>query len=150
MEAYRQKAEKLEEEETSWMCLEDTIAKLLSIQIKCKESLEKNRYLRDQKAKACSLSEQDVVVNRALAKSKPMVTEIMEYFNQKESENSNKEERIETLVEALQLAIEECLISEQKFQKAAYYDANKYLPFERTQRSAYTEKYKLSSSPSHP
>jgi hypothetical protein len=50
---------------------------------------------------ACDLSEQDVVVNRALAKSKPMVTEIMEYFNQKESENSNKEERIETLVEGL-------------------------------------------------
>ena len=138
-EAYRQKAEKLEDEETSWMCLEDTTAKLLRIQQKCKESLEKNNYLREQKAKACALSEQDVVVNRALAKSKPMVTEIMEYFNQKESENSNKEERIETLVEGLQFAIEECLISEQKFQKAAYYDANKFFQFERTQRSAYTE-----------
>ena len=31
MEAYRQKAEKLEEEETSWVCLEDTTAKLLRI-----------------------------------------------------------------------------------------------------------------------
>jgi hypothetical protein len=29
------------------------------------------------------------------------VTEIMEYFNLKESENTNKEERIETLVEGL-------------------------------------------------
>lgn len=80
-EANRAKAEKLEEEETSWMCLEDTTAKLLRIQLKCKESLSKNRYLRDQKDKACALSEQDVVVNTALAKSKPMVTEIMEYFN---------------------------------------------------------------------
>ena len=46
-EAYRQKAEKLEDEETSWMCLEDTTAKLLRIQHKCKESLEKNNYLRE-------------------------------------------------------------------------------------------------------
>lgn len=48
------------------------------------------------------------------------------------------------MVEALQMAIEECLISEQKFQKAAYYDANKFLPFERTQRSAYTDRVKMS------
>jgi hypothetical protein len=47
LEAYRQKAEKLEDEETSWMCLEDTTAKLLRIQVKCKESLEKNNYLRE-------------------------------------------------------------------------------------------------------
>jgi hypothetical protein len=36
----------------------------------------------------------------------------MEYFNLKEGENTNKEERIETLVEGLQQAIEECLIAE--------------------------------------
>ena len=53
-----------------------------------------------------------MVVNRALTRSKPLVTEIMEYFNQKESENNNKDERIETMVDGLQLAIEECLISE--------------------------------------
>lgn len=47
LEAYRQKAEKLEDEETSWMCLEDTTAKLLRIQVKSKESLEKNNYLRE-------------------------------------------------------------------------------------------------------
>ena len=74
--------------------------------------------------------------------SKPLVTEIMEYFNAREIQ-SLSEERIEEWVDALQLAIEECLAAEQKFQKAAYYDANKYLPFERTQRSAYTEKLKF-------
>ena len=105
--------------------------------------MNKNKYLRELKEKATSLQEEDVMVSRALARSKPLVTEIMEYFSLKESENNNREERIETLVEALQMAIEECLISEQKFQKAAYYDANKYLPFERTQRSAYTEKVNL-------
>jgi hypothetical protein len=57
--------------------------------------------LREQKEKALALGEEDIIVNRALACSKPLVTEIMEYFNQKESENTNKEERIETLVEAL-------------------------------------------------
>jgi hypothetical protein len=59
-----------------------------------------------------ALGEEDVIVNRALARSKPLVTEIMEYFNLKEGENTNKEERIETLVEGLQQAIEECLIAE--------------------------------------
>ena len=97
------------------MKLEDTTAKLLRIKVKCAESVSKNKELRDMKDKASQMSDEDVMVNRALARSKPLVTEIMEYFNQKESENNNKDERIETLVEGLQLAIEECLISEQKF-----------------------------------
>ena len=59
-----------------------------------------------------ALGEEDIIVNRTLARSKPLVTEIMEYFNLKEGENTNKEERIETLVEGLQQAIEECLIAE--------------------------------------
>jgi hypothetical protein len=48
-----------------------------------------------------ALGEEDIIVNRTLARSKPLVTEIMEYFNLKEGENTNKEERIETLVEGL-------------------------------------------------
>ncbi len=54
----------------------------------------------------------------------------MEYFNAKEGEIKD-EERVEEMVQALQLAVEECLLAEQKFQKTAYYDANKFLPFER-------------------
>ena len=81
-------------------------------------------------------------INQQLAMSKPLVTEIMEYFNRKETEHA-QEEKLESLVEALQLAIVECLTAEQKFQKAAYYDANKLLPFERKQRSAYAEKLKF-------
>lgn len=129
------------------MKLEDTIAKLFRMNIKCQDALDRNSQLWSMKDKAGKLQDEDTKVNRALARSKPLVTEIMEYFNQKESENNNKDERIETMVEALQIAIEECLISEQKFQKAAYYDANKYLPFERTQRSAYTERVKLNQTP---
>ena len=79
------------------------------------------------------------MINSKLALSKPLVTEIMEYFNAKEGEIKD-EERVEEMVQALQLAVEECLLAEQKFQKTAYYDANKFLPFERAQRSAYTEK----------
>jgi hypothetical protein len=41
------------------------------------------------------------------------------------------------------MAIEECMLAEQKFQKAAYYDPQQYLPFERVQRSAYVEKTKF-------
>jgi hypothetical protein len=37
--------------------------------------------LREQKEKALALGEEDIIVNRALACSKPLVTEIMEYFN---------------------------------------------------------------------
>jgi hypothetical protein len=83
------------------MNLEDTTAKLQRIQIKSRLSVEKNEALRVAKQKALSLGEEDINVNRALARSKPLVTEIMEYFNMKESENTNKEERIETLVEGL-------------------------------------------------
>lgn len=83
------------------MNLEDTTAKLQRIQIKSRLSVEKNDALRVAKQKALSLGEEDITVNRALARSKPLVTEIMEYFNMKESENTNKEERIETLVEGL-------------------------------------------------
>ena len=102
----------MEEEESARMKLEDTSGKLLRMQQKCREAVGKNKFLRELKEKATQLQEEDVMVSRALARSKPLVTEIMEYFNQKESENNNKEERIETLVEGLQLAIEECLISE--------------------------------------
>lgn len=84
------------------MNLEDTTAKLQRIQIKSSASVEKNLQLRESKEKALALGEEDVIVNRALARSKPLVTEIMEYFNLKEGENTNKEERIETLVEGLQ------------------------------------------------
>lgn len=88
------------------------------------------------------LQEDEMQVNMQLAMSKPLVTEIMEYFNAKESE-SQTEQKVEEMVGALQMALEECLLAEQKFQKAAYYDAQKMLPFERTQRSAYTEKMKF-------
>ncbi len=71
------------------------------IQIRSRASIEKNNLLRESKEKALALGEEDVIVNRALARSKPLVTEIMEYFNLKEGENTNKEERIETLVEGL-------------------------------------------------
>jgi CRISPR/Cas system-associated endonuclease Cas3-HD len=91
----------IEEEESSRMNLEDTIAKLIRIEVKCKEQVDRNGFLRQQKDRAAALSEEDVVVNRALARSKPLVTEIMEYFNHKENENNNKDERIETLVEGL-------------------------------------------------
>jgi hypothetical protein len=74
---------------------------LQRIQIRSRASIEKNNLLRESKEKALALGEEDVIVNRALARSKPLVTEIMEYFNLKEGENTNKEERIETLVEGL-------------------------------------------------
>lgn len=53
---------------------------------------------------------------------------------------------MEEWVDALQMAIEQCLDAEAKFQKAAYYDAQKYLAFERTQRSAYVDKVKFNQS----
>jgi response regulator RpfG family c-di-GMP phosphodiesterase len=91
----------MEEEESARMKLEDTTAKLLRIQQKSKDAVNKNKYLRELKEKATTLHEEDVMVSRALARSKPLVTEIIEYFSVKESENNNREERIETLVEAL-------------------------------------------------
>ena len=57
------------------------------------------------------MQEEEQQINQQLAHSKPLVTEIMEYFNSKEVEALN-EEKLETLVEGLQIAIEECLDAE--------------------------------------
>ncbi len=100
-DARKQKQTLMEEEETARLRYEDTYGRLLRIEQQCEETLTKNRELKQLKERARVLQEEDVQVNRALARSKPLVTEIMEYFNQKESENNNKEERIETLVDAL-------------------------------------------------
>ena len=100
-DARKQKQTLIEEEETARLRYEDTYGRLLRIEQQCEETLTKNRELKQLKERARVLQEEDIQVNRALARSKPLVTEIMEYFNQKESENNNKEERIETLVDAL-------------------------------------------------
>lgn len=53
--------------------------------------------------------------------SKPLVTEIMEFFYNKEKDCSN-EQSLEELISELQFALEECLKAEQNFEKAAFYD----------------------------
>ena len=58
--------------------------------------------------------------------SKPLVTEIMEFFYNKERE-SNNEQSLEELVCELQDALELTLESGQKFQKAAIYDPSNNL-----------------------
>ena len=42
----------MEEEESARMKLEDTTAKLLRIQMKCKDGVDKNKYLRETKDQA--------------------------------------------------------------------------------------------------
>jgi len=53
--------------------------------------------------------------------SKPLVTEIMEFFYNKEKESSN-EKSLDEVVGELQAALESCLEAEEKFQKAAFYN----------------------------
>ena len=106
--------------------------------------VSKNEQARKSKEESLILLEQEELITKQLTMSKPLVTELMEYFYKKEKSNE-QEGSLEELVDELQRALEECLIAEQKFQKAAYYDPNKFLPFERTQRSAYVEKTKINN-----
>ena len=66
--------------------------------------------------------------------SKPLVTEIMEFFYNKERESFN-EQSLDELIGELEIALEQCLESEEKFQKAALYDPSQNLPLQRHQRS---------------
>jgi len=53
--------------------------------------------------------------------AKPLVTEMMEFFYNKERESSN-EKSLEEVIGELQVALELCLEAEEKFQEAAYYN----------------------------
>lgn len=59
--------------------------------------------------------------------SKPLVTEIMEFFHKKERE-SNNEQSLEELVGELQNALELSIAAEERFKKAAHYDPSDNLP----------------------
>ncbi|CDW83556.1 UNKNOWN [Stylonychia lemnae] len=131
-----------QQHESAQASLEDQEGKYWRIKHSFDRERERNINYLHSKDESMLLQEEENQIDQQLAMSKPLVTEIMEYFNAKESE-SQEDEKIEEWVEALQMAIEECLNAEQKFQKAAYYDAQKFLPFERTQRSAYTEKHRF-------
>eukprot|EP00347_Sterkiella_histriomuscorum_P001216 403372882 len=128
--------------ESAQMRLEDQQSKYWRVKVQQDKEMVKNQSYIKFKDESMLIQEEENQIDGQLAMSKPLVTEIMEYFNAKENE-SQDDERVEEWVEALQFAIEECLNAEQKFQKAAYYDAQKFLPFERTQRSAYTDKIKF-------
>lgn len=80
-EARKEKQMLMEEEETARLRYEDTYGRLLRIEQTCAETLARNTELKKLKERARVLQEEDVQVNRALARSKPLVTEIMEYFN---------------------------------------------------------------------
>ena len=53
-------------------------------------------------------------IDAQLAMSKPLVTEIMEFFYNKEKESSN-EKSMEELVQELQNALVACLTAEEQF-----------------------------------
>lgn len=80
-EARKDKQLLMEEEETARLRYEDTYGRMLRIEQTCAETLARNAELKKLKEQALVLQEEDVQVNRALARSKPLVTEIMEYFN---------------------------------------------------------------------
>ena len=62
--------------------------------------------------------------------SKPLVTEIMEFFYNKERE-SNNEQSLEELVGELQHALEVSIEAEDRFKKAAHYDPSDNLNLQR-------------------
>ena len=61
-----------------------------------------------------SLADEEQNIDQQLSMSKPLVTEIMEFFYNKERESSN-EQSLEELISELQNALEECLKAESNF-----------------------------------
>jgi hypothetical protein len=61
------------------------------------------------------LTDEEQNIDAQLSMSKPLVTEIMEFFYNKERESSN-EESMEELVFELQQAVIACLKAEEQFQ----------------------------------
>jgi hypothetical protein len=93
------------------MRLEDRLCLYFRVKEIADHEVDKNKELHKQKEETIILVEEENQINQQLAMSKPLVTEIMEYFNRKENESA-QEEKIENLVEALQISIEECLLAE--------------------------------------
>ena len=71
--------------------------------------------------------------------SNPLLTEIMKFFYEKE-ENSSNEESLEELINDLQGNLEDCLMAEDRFRNAAYYN-----PFDRQQNGGinYADRKKI-------
>jgi len=64
------------------------------------------------------LIEDEDSINESLRLSKPLVTDLMEEFVKKE-EQSKQEIKMDVVVTELRTAIEEIMMAEEKFQKAA-------------------------------
>ena len=80
-----------------------------------KYELDKQKKQSVARHKSQTLNEEEQNIDGQLSMSKPLVTEIMEFFYKKEQESSN-EQSLEELIGELQFALEECLSAEEKFQ----------------------------------
>ena len=103
------------------MSLEDERSKCLKLKTKMEQEVGRARQQSETRNNSQVLSDEEQNIDAQLSMSKPLVTEIMEFFYNKDRESCN-EESLEELVEELQKAVISCLKAEEQFQQAAYYN----------------------------
>ena len=118
------------------MSLEDERSKCLKLKTKMEQEVGRARQQSETRNNSQVLSDEEQNIDAQLSMSKPLVTEIMEFFYNKDRESCN-EESLEELVEELQKAVISCLKAEEQFQQAAYYNPQDNLHLQRKQRDAY-------------
>ena len=126
------------------MANEDEISKVSRLEAKYDREIYKARYQTEHRSQSQVLSSEEENIDSQLALSKPLVTEIMEFFYSKERDSSNAQS-LEELICELQYALEACLNSEENFMQAAFYDPSDNLPVHRQQRDAYAERTRFES-----
>ena len=107
--------------EIAQLSYEDEFSRCLKLAIQLKVELAISKNKNETRNQSQSISDQEQNIDSQLSMSKPLVTEIMEFFYNKEKESSN-EKSLDEVVGELQAALESCLEAEEKFQKAAFYN----------------------------
>ena len=118
--------ENLARNEMYW---EDLLSKYTIIKEIGEEEHEKHIELKDIKNEYFFLLQKDRELKDKVIKLQPILKDLITEIGDNKSENN-----LDEWVNTLRKTLEDCIISEEKFQKAAYYDPKEYFQFERWRR----------------
>lgn len=113
--------------EIAQMSYEEELSKCFKLKLKLEQEVARSKEQQEMRNKSQSLTNQENKIDKQLSMSNPLLTDIMEFFYQKEK-TAATEESLEDLISDLQEALEDTLQAEQKFREAAYFN-----PFDRQQ-----------------
>ena len=131
--------ENLARNEMYW---EDLLSKYTIIKEIGEEEQEKHLELKDIKNEYFFLLHKDKELKDKVIKLQPILKDLIVEIGDNKSENN-----LDEWVNTLRKTLEDCIISEEKFQKAAYYDPKEYFQFERWRRQPLNTKSSAAKNP---